>query len=145
MLIKFGHQIPPKVAPVSSGEKIHIEGGIVGLEGATSFQLICLADNWPFCFFQPLPDKQISVVVIEPGGWVKDYAPEFADAELATLDIYAKGDALILNVVKIATFEPLEASVDLTRPIVINRHNLVGRQLTLANADRYSSAYFLGA
>jgi flagellar assembly factor FliW len=55
------------------------------------------------------------------------------------LDIYDSRDALFLNLINIVSFENEEVYIDLKNPIVLNRNNLVGRQLTLKNAEDYSN------
>jgi flagellar assembly factor FliW len=144
MLIQFADQIPPKSAPVSSGEKIHLPAGLEQLPGALLFELVCFEDLWPLFFLQPFGNPEAGAVVLEPSGWIADYQIELSDRALAELDIYCRQDALILNAVNIACLDPMDAVVDLVRPIVINRHNLVGKQLCVLNSDRYSRPYHLG-
>lgn len=132
-----------KVPPVSLGELIRLPAGLSGFPETQTFKLLCTDDYWPYYLLQPHPNEGSQMLVIEPGGWVSGYRPILSKSDASWLDIYDSRDALILNLINIASFENEEVYIDLQSPIVLNRNNLVGRQLTLKNAEDYSASQLL--
>ena len=61
------------------------------------------------------------------------------DEDAASLEIADASDVMILNIVAMNTQPGVEASVNLVGPLVVNRRTRIGRQLVVANYQRYSS------
>ena len=72
-----------------------------------------------------------------------DYELEIFDEDAASLELRDPGDALVLNIVNLRQQQPVEATVNLIGPIVVNRRTHVGRQLVIANYSRYSAHHLL--
>ncbi|MDE0769744.1 MAG: flagellar assembly protein FliW [Opitutaceae bacterium] len=128
-----------KAPPVSLGELIKLPAGLSGFPETQTFSLLCTDDYWPYYLLRPCNNDQSQILVIEPGGWVPGYSPMISKSDANWLDIYDSRDALFLNLINIVSFENEEVYIDLKNPIVLNRNNLVGRQLTLKNAEDYSN------
>ena len=123
---------------------ISLPQGLIGLPGYTQGELLALPDNPPFLLLKLTgPLGTLNFVVVEPGGLVSDYEPELFDADAASIDIQDPADALVLNVVTLCPTSPLEATMNLIGPIVINRRTRAGRQVVIANNSRYSARHFL--
>ena len=84
-----------------------------------------------------------AIVVIEPGGIVPGYEPEIFDEDAHQLDLRDPAEAMILNIVTVRHQNPVEATVNLIGPIVVNRRTRVGRQLVISNYSRYSAHHAL--
>ena len=82
-------------------------------------------------------------MVLEPGGFIPDYELELFDGDAASLEINDSSEAMVLNIVTLRPQSPLEATVNLIGPIVVNRRTRVGRQVVIANHSRYSARHRL--
>jgi flagellar assembly factor FliW len=78
-------------------------------------------------------------VVIEPGGIIPGYEPELFDEDALQLGLRDPGEAMILNIVTLKRRQPVEATVNLIGPVVVNRRTRTGRQLVISNYSRYSA------
>jgi flagellar assembly factor FliW len=50
---------------------------------------------------------------------------------------------MILNIVTLRQQQPIEASVNLVGPLIVNRRTRIGRQLVISNYSRYSAHHQL--
>jgi len=129
MLITLGNEIPPKIAPVSAGERINLPYGLLEFPEHKVFNLVCMQQSWPYSILSPVSDETTRFIVIEPAGWIQDYNINLPDREAEWLDIYSPQDALVLNLVKIVSFDPQEVYIHVDSALIINRNNLVGKHL----------------
>lgn len=114
--------------------------GIIGFDGYTRAELLFMPDHLPFLWMKLHgPKDTVHFVVIEPGGLIGGYEPELFDEDAANLGLTDASEAMVLNVVTLEQQRPLEATVNLIGPIIVNRRTRVGRQLVIANYSRYGS------
>ena len=50
----------------------------------------------------------------------------------------------MLNIVTLRQQQPVDASVNLVGPIIVNRRTRIGRQLVISNYSRYSAHHAAG-
>ena len=93
------------------------------------FDLICMQQSWPYYFLSPVGVEGRRFIVIEPAGWIQNHQVELPCPDAQWLDIYSPQDALVLNLVKVVSFDPQEVYIDVSSALVINRNNLVGKHL----------------
>jgi len=118
--------------------------GLIGFEQYKQAELLYQSDHLPFLWLKLTgPADSMHFVVIEPGGLIPDYEPELFDGHAMTLDLNNPAEAMILNIVTLKRQTPLEATVNLVGPIVINRRTRVGRQVVISNYSRYSAHHSL--
>ncbi len=118
--------------------------GLIGFGAYRRAELVYLPDHLPFLWMKLHSDKDdLHFVVIEPGGIVAGYEPEIFDADAEDLDLRTPAEAMILNIVTLRRRDPVEASVNLIGPLVVNRRTRVGRQLVISNYSRYSAHHAL--
>jgi flagellar assembly factor FliW len=118
--------------------------GLIGFSAMTHAELLCMPEHLPFLWLKLRgAPGVVNFVVLEPGGFIPDYELELFDGDAASLDIADSTEAMVLNVVTLNPRSPLEATVNLIGPIVINRRTRVGRQLVIANYSRYSARHRL--
>ncbi len=116
--------------------------GLIGFRHYTRAELLYLPDHLPFLWMKLHGTADtVHFVVLEPGGLIPDYAPELFDDDAAMLDISDAGDAMVLNIVNLEQQRPLEATINLIGPIIVNRRTKIGRQLVISNYSRYSAHY----
>jgi flagellar assembly factor FliW len=118
--------------------------GLIGFEAYQQAELLYQPDNLPFLWLKLAgPDDVMHFVVIEPGGIVPGYEPELFDEHAAALGLTGSADAMVLNIVTLQHQNPLEATVNLVGPIIINRRTREGRQVVISNYSRYSAHHRL--
>jgi flagellar assembly factor FliW len=128
--------------PVAESFFFNLPQGLIGLAGYTRGQITPLPDNPPFLLLKLTgPTDSIYFIVIEPRGLIPDYEIELFDADAAALELTGSPDAVVLNIVTLNPRSPLNATVNLLGPIVVNRRTRNGRQLVIANNSRYSAKH----
>ena len=76
----------------------------------------------------------LEFVVVSPGVFFPDYAPEIDDELAAELDLASADDAVVLVILTVR--EPVETSTaNLLGPIVLNRRTRQGAQVVLSPED----------
>jgi flagellar assembly factor FliW len=116
--------------------------GLIGFGAYKRAELLYMPDHLPFLWMKlSNPDSAdvLHFIVIEPGGLVPGYEPEIFDADVEGLGITSPAEAMILNIVTLQRQQPVEATVNLIGPLVVNRRTRIGRQLVVSNYSRYTS------
>lgn len=135
--------LPTDVDTPPSNEII-LPYGIIGFGAYQRGELLYLADHLPFLWLKLHRESDhLHFIVIEPGGVVPDYEPELFDEDAEALDLRGPADAMILNIVTLRHQMPVEATVNLIGPVVVNRRTRHGRQLVISNYSRYSAHHLL--
>src|SRR5580704_7110686 len=118
-------KVQPEPHPIESetaAAAFDLPHGLIGLAGYTRGELLALPEHPPFLLLKLSgPAGAVSFVVVEPGGLVPDYEIELFDSDAASIDLSDPADAVVLNVVTLRPQAPLEATLNLTGPIVVNR------------------------
>ena len=104
-------------------------------------ELVYLPEQLPFLWARLDGPTPLHFVVVEPGNILGDYEPELFDEDATTLGLASPADALVLNIVNVQPGHPLEATVNLVGPVIINRRTGVGKQVVLANHGRFSARH----
>jgi flagellar assembly factor FliW len=142
--MKVSPDILPTDFDVPPANEIHLPQGLVGFAAYTRAELLYLPDHLPFLWMKLHgPADHLHFIVIEPGGIVAGYEPELFEVDAERLGIADPAEAMILNVVTLRRQEPLEATVNLIGPIVVNRRTRIGRQLVISNYSRFSAHHLL--
>lgn len=126
--------------------EIILPQGLIGFGSYKRAEMLYMPDHLPFLWMKLSdPDSAdiLHFIVIEPGGIVPGYEPEIFDADVEQLGITDPSEAMILNIVTLKSQSPVEATVNLIGPIVVNRRTRAGRQLVISNYSRYSSQHSL--
>jgi len=118
--------------------------GIIGFEAYRHAELLYQRDHLPFLWLKLAgPRDVVHFVVIEPGGIIPGYELELFDEHAIGLDLNDASEAMVLNIVTMKRSTPVEATVNLVGPIVINRRTRVGRQVVISNYSLYSAHHSL--
>ncbi len=114
--------------------------GLIGFKDYTRAELLYLPDHLPFLWLKLYRGTEsVHFIVIEPAGLVPGYAPELFDADAEGLDLRDSSEAMLLNIVTLRQQNPMDATINLVGPIVMNRRTRVARQLVIANYSQYSA------
>lgn len=118
--------------------------GIIGFGAYRRAELLYLPDHLPFLWLKLHGETEaVHFIVLEPGGIIAHYEPEIFDEDAEQLDLRDPAEAMILNIVTLRQQQPVDATVNLIGPIVINRRTRVGRQIVISNYSRYSAHHAL--
>jgi len=118
--------------------------GLIGFEKYNQAELLYQRDHLPFLWLKLISQKDhLHFIVIEPGGIVPEYEPELFDEHAIALDLHDPAEAMVLNIVTLQRQNPVEATVNLIGPIIINRRTRLGRQVVISNYSRYSAHHSL--
>jgi len=121
------------------GTRIHLPAGMVGLPKVTEFELVKNPESLPIMWLRSTGGDRLNFPVVEPGALVPNYELELNDADAEFLGDFSAGNVpLVLTVLTVKSLAPQKATINLVGPIVINRQTLVGKQVLLANYERYS-------
>ncbi len=124
--------------------QLELPHGIIGCAQYKRAELLYLPDHLPFLWMKLHSETDdLHFIVIEPGGIVPGYEPEIFDLDAEALDLRDPAEAMILNVVTLKRQHPVEATVNLIGPLVVNRRTRIGRQLVISNYSRYSANHAL--
>jgi flagellar assembly factor FliW len=116
--------------------------GIVGFPEYTRGELVYNPDHLPFVTMQLHgPSGSISFVVVEPFGFIRGYEPELFEADASALGLSDPSEAMVLTILTMTPGAPLEATVNLVGPIVVNRRTGIGRQVVVSNYSRYRARH----
>jgi len=142
--MKVQPELYPTDLEAPAANSFSLPSGLIGFEAYQQAELLYQPDHLPFLWLKLIsPRDVVHFVVIEPGGLIPDYEPELFDEHAFTLDLSSSSEVMILNIVTLQRQNPVEATVNLVGPIVINRRTRVGRQLVISNYSRYSAHYSL--
>ena len=119
--------------------------GIIGFADYRRAELLFSADHLPLLWMRLHGPATLHFVVMEPRGMIPGYEPEIFGEDVAELDLRTSADAMVLNIVTLRRSQPLEATVNLIGPIIVNRRTRSGRQRVIANHSRYSAQHPLVA
>ena len=135
-------EVPPAEFEAPPTNAFTLPQGLIGFPQHTRAELFYIPDRLPFLWLKLHGGADsVQFVVLEPGGFVPGYEPELFDADAASLGLSNPADAMVLTIVTLQSQNPLEATVNLVGPIVVNRGTRVGRQLVISNYSRYSARH----
>jgi flagellar assembly factor FliW len=137
--MKVATALPLEAAGTSPANMVTLPFGLVGFPDHKRMELVYLPEQLPFLWMRLYDPTPLHFIVIEPGRVMNDYEPELFDEDAAALGLTRQEDALVLNIVCVQPDRPLEATVNLVGPVVINRRLAIGKQVVLANHAHFSA------
>ena len=130
--------------PDETNNKFFMPDGLIGLSDFIIFELIVDPESLPFVVLRSVDGDGLQIPAVEPVGLVADYVLDLSDEDSEALGLVGTNKTpLILNVATIKSFEPQKVTLNLAAPILINRQTRVGRQVVLANYQKYSTTHVL--
>ena len=134
-------EIYPTDLDTPPSNEIELPQGLIGFTAYRRAELLYLPDHLPFLWMRLQGPDRLHFIVIEPGGIVPGYEPEIFDEDAAQLDLRDPAEAMVLNIVTLQRQQPVEATVNLIGPVIVNRRTRLGRQLVVSNYSRYSARH----
>ncbi len=115
---------------------VAMQGGLVGFPNLLTFVLLQHKEGSPFRWLQCLEENSVAFLVVDPGNFVANYAPEIPDSWIESLEIQEETPRLVYTIVSIPPGKPEEMTLNLAGPIVINLVNRRAKQIVLED-ERY--------
>lgn len=119
---------------VSEKQRITFKSGLYGFEDLHDFILLDTPDDSPFYWLQAENTIHIAFVLIDPRLVVNDYKVVLTSEDKKELDLTNEDDMLIFSIVTIYE-NPLDSTVNLLGPIVINKRNRLAKQIINQTED----------
>lgn len=134
--------VSPLPFPPMFANTFSLPHGLIGFRDYTRAELLFVPDNLPFLWMKlSSSSDSVHFVVVEPGNIIPHYTPELFDEDATALQLADSSEAMVLNIVTLAQQRPLDATVNLVGPVIVNRRTRVGRQLVIANYSVYGAHY----
>jgi flagellar assembly factor FliW len=113
------------------GSDLYLDAGLPGFPGAHRFRLSPWGDtDGPFSLLVCLDAQELAFVIVRPEPFFPDYQPEIDRATADRLGLVRAADAIVYVIVTLGP-TPLDATVNLLGPLVINSRNQLGAQVVL--------------
>jgi|LakMenEpi03Aug12_release.lakeMendotaPanAssembly.Ray.scaffolds.fasta_scaffold334698_3 flagellar assembly factor FliW len=127
----------------SSIERMQIEVpfGLIGLANLRRFELTFVEGGWPFVQMKSMGEEELTFIAIDPRGVIPGYELELTDEDAEMLGLENADDALVYNIATVYSAQPQYVTANLIGPLVVNRRTLIGKQVIIANSDKYSTVY----
>jgi len=131
----------PQETPTSCREArascdVRLPMGLLGFEQIKDYQLTSNPEEDPFRWLRVKDNPSLAFVVVEPFIAMPGYQPDIPEPDVQFLGLSQPEDALLYSIVTLHSGKA--ATINLKGPIVINRNTGVGKQVIIANANRYS-------
>ena len=111
-----------------------------GMLGFAQYKRYILVENeeiLPFKWLQSLDDQHVSFRVFDPHLVLGSYVCALTLEDLHSLDIQ-QDDNVVKLVVAVIPEDPLQTTVNLKAPIIINHKRMTGKQIVLSNSDYHT-------
>jgi flagellar assembly factor FliW len=118
------------VLPETRTPELSFAGGLAGFPCSERFRLLAVPDAGPLFLLCSLDEPGLEFVVVPPGVFFPDYAPELDDASAARLELDDPADALVLIMLTIGE-DITRATANLLAPVVVNQRTLQAAQVVV--------------
>jgi flagellar assembly factor FliW len=113
------------------GSELYLDAGLPGFPGAHRFRLQPWGDpDGPFSLLVCLDADELAFVVVRPEPFFPEYTPQIARPIADRLGLVRAADAVVYVIVTLGP-TPLDATVNLLGPLVVNRRNQLAAQVVL--------------
>lgn len=109
---------------------IHFPLGLLGFERFQRYILIDSDDAEPLRWLQCVDEGSLAFLVVEPALFFSDYAPKIVADDREFLQL-AAGEAPAVACLVVVPDNPLEMTVNLLGPLMLNVEKRVGKQVVL--------------
>ncbi|MGO4373010.1 flagellar assembly protein FliW, partial [Paenibacillus sp. MCAF20] len=110
-------------------------GGIPGFKSNKSYIVVEMEEG-PFKFLQSIDEAGLSFIIVSPFDFFKEYEFELSEQLKSDLAIETEQQVAVYSIVSIRD-ELVNATVNLTAPIIINKDSRTAVQYIISN-DNYS-------
>lgn len=123
------------IVNVEEDSIIHFVSPILGFDRIEKYVLLDHSENSPFKWLQAVDDPVLAFVVTNPKFFGIQYEFLLPDDSVEKLEIKKAEEVLVFTIVNIPDENPVEMTVNLLAPLVINQTNLKAMQVVLQDSD----------
>jgi len=116
---------------------LQLREGMLGFAQHKRYLLVENEEIVPFKWLQSLDDQHVSFPVIDPHLVIGSYVCALTLEDLHSLEIEREEDVVKL-VVAVIPEDPLQTTVNLKAPILINHKRMTGKQIVLSSSDYHT-------
>lgn len=113
------------------------ENGIPGFEHLQQFAFSEIEGELPMKLMKSVEDEEISLLIVSPFFIYPEYEWELSESSKQELFIHTEADIEIWSIITIPS-EPMQATINLMAPLVLNKNKKIGKQLIL-HENHFSS------
>ncbi|MDI9637373.1 flagellar assembly protein FliW [Kamptonema cortianum] len=110
---------------------VKFQEGMLGFPGKTDFLIIEHKAGSPFRWLQSIDTGDLAFLVVDPGVYLADYAPEMPMEAAEKLELSEDTPRLVYTIVTIPRGKPEAMTLNLAGPLVINLENRQAKQIVL--------------
>lgn len=115
-------------------EVIDFESGIPGFESVKQFALLKSPDIQPFLWLLSIDEPELGFVLLDPQDIMPDYEPRIYETDLLELNTGSQ-DKLAMFVIVTLNSNPVNSTVNLQGPILINTTKKTGKQIVVVDEE----------
>lgn len=127
---------------IGESQVITFPKGLLGFAGLHRYVLVDREDCHPFRWLQCVDSGDLALVVVDPLSFFPDYTVSVHAREVADIGAMDPEEVEILTIVTIPG-ELERMSVNLQGPILVNRMNMLAKQLVLTDSNYTVQHYLL--
>ena len=116
--------------------------GILGFSQLSKYVIIEKSEYDPFKWLQSVEDPAVAFVIVDPALFFPNYKLEVHEKELEELNFQQMKELITYVIVTIPS-DPLQMSVDLLGPVVINSKKKIAKQVVMPNSPYTTKHYVL--
>lgn len=120
---------------VDKSKIIYFPKGLIGFEDQHQFVLLQIRKGAPLLLLQSIENPQLGLLVADPYVFLPNYTIKVGDAEQRMLCLETATDASVLVTVSIPHGKPNLTSLNLTGPILVHSHRMIGLQVPQSEAN----------
>lgn len=106
------------------------ENGIPGFEHLHRFTFTEVDGELPMKLMKSIEDEEISLLIVSPFIIYPEYEWDLSEVSKQELFIHSEADIEVWSIITIPA-EPMQATINLMAPLVLNINKKVGKQLIL--------------
>lgn len=120
---------------VAEDSILEFRSGIPGFPAMTRYTLVSHSDSTNFVWLQSIEDADLAFLLVDPIAYEPSYDPQLPDDWNKDLEVSEKDEVVLMCVSRIPPGKPLEATVNLAAPIVVNVSKRIAAQVILETDD----------
>jgi len=124
----------------STEDVVNLRGGLLGFPSSQRYIVIQHKEGSPFCWLQSVESGDLAFLVVDPGHYVTDYAPEMPEQVATDLQLSEETPRLVYTIVTIPKGKPDDLTLNLAGPILINAESRTAQQVVVED-NRYPIRY----
>ena len=119
---------------------VTLPDGMIGFSEFNQFVIVNTKDESPFRWLQSLEEPKLAFLLAFPERIIGVYSPEIPIKDASELNLLDTAPYLVFVTATIPKGRPMEATANLSAPVVINADSRIGKQIVLED-EAYTVRY----